>query len=191
MQQTIGMPLSLVVSMAPLIAALLASPGVFAEDTGRAENPAVDATVPAEQVGIRWSKTPEKARIVFDWPSPVGFETHSTQHAISLDFARPARLNGLEELGDGFAEWAEIAVKEDRGFMVRTRYPTRFETFALDRRVVLDLFFLDQSSAEEAASMATAPEQERETEQFPPPAEREIQGPLTPPRTGMETVALR
>lgn len=121
--------------------------------------------VAAEQVEIRAATHKGYARIAFEWPASVGYETHVEGTVLTVHFARPL-IAKLDLLSTGLADYiASATLADDRkSVIIELRRPFDVKAFAAgDKIVAIDLSAsagpsADAKKPEPAPAASSSPE---------------------------------
>ena len=125
-----------------------------------AGRPAPAAAASAPQVKVRTGQHPEYTRIVFDWPSKVGYRLDEGPDSVTLRFDRAARidLKRLQSRPPRYVSGATATVADD-GVVVRLNVPptSRIRHFLSGPKVVVDVMKPGTKKAVEKEALAPAP----------------------------------
>lgn len=125
----------------------------------------------ADTVAIRAGERGSGARLVFEWPSAVGFTSAQSGNKITLRFDRPIESD-VSNLSARLGDWVKAARKVDggRGVEITLAQPAQPRSFANGARIVLDLMPRQQASASPTPPPAAPPARQRETARAIPAA---------------------
>jgi hypothetical protein len=109
----------------------------------------------ADEVQIRVATHEGYARIAFDWPKPVPYETHIDGNTLTIHFGRPISAK-LDLLPAGLKEYiAAVSTGDDgKSVIVQLRKPMDAKAFLVNQKIVA----IDLSTAVPPSAAAKPPE---------------------------------
>ncbi len=110
-----------------------------------------------EKVGLRGGRHADFGRLVFDWPSPVGYQAKVQGQSLVVTFDRPARFATAKALARlrGYLGEAE-AGSDGRSLRIALTGDYEIKHFALTNRVVIDLLGAPRTAKPAKAAETTA-----------------------------------
>lgn len=126
----------------------------------------------APRIGVRVGTHPDRGRLVFDWPSRVGYSLEEQEGRVVIRFATPARI----DLAAARRPPRNVLAIDHDGEAIALRVApgARPLAFRLGNRIVVDV--RDPVAAAEPAPPARAP--------TPPPARTRLAAAASPPAAG-------